>query len=341
VSPKLAAVVGAIIVVAAGVAAAEVIETSREKTSAVDEPKTALAPRHRHHHHHRQPISHHHTSTLPPASAGVQPSSGGGEILEPRAERSWAELSGSVAGEVAVAVAPLGGDSDPIVLGSPPTGHAWSSIKVPIVATLLQQQGETLDGEEEAQARAALTASDNEAAASLFARLESRDGGLEAASVAVGTLLGEHSREQTTVATAPPPPGAFSRYGQTEWSLAAAAEFHAALGAGCVLGHSGTEEVLGLMEEVIPEQRWGLGEADFPPEWSLAFKAGWGPEGSASGPYLVRQNGILRDGNRGVAVAMLASDESGSFEAGVQDLNLIGSWLRENLRSPLPRAGNC
>jgi hypothetical protein len=333
-SPKVAVAVGAIIIFAAGIGAAKVIHAGSEdappeKKSVTTEAKKELDFR-----------GSEHSTQLPPATAGRQePASGA--VLKPGAEASWAEFSSSISGEAGIAVAPLGGDSTPEVLGSLLTGHAWSSIKVPIVAALLRQEDEQLDGEEEASARAALTASDNEAAAQLFARLEAKDGGQEAASLAVGEVLNERSDDQTIVSTAPPPPGAVSSYGQTEWSLPAAAEFMASLGAGCVLGPEGTGQVLALMQEVIPEQRWGLGEGGFSAGWQVAFKAGWGPEGSASGPYLVRQNGILIDGNRGVAVAMIVLDDSGSFAAGAQDLTSIAGWLRENLATPLPESQGC
>jgi hypothetical protein len=333
-SPKVAVAVGAIIIFAAGIAAAKVIDAGSEdatptKKSAATEPNKELEFR-----------GSEHSTQLPPASAGRQePTSGA--VLMPGVDASWAEFSNSLSGRAGIAVAPLGQGSTPEVLGSLPSGHAWSSIKVPIVAALLRQQGEQLDGEEEAAARAALTASDNEAAAQLFARLEAKDGGQEGASLAVGEVLNERADQQTIVSTAPPPPGAVSSYGQTEWSLSAAAEFMASLGAGCVLRPEGTDQVLGLMQEVIPEQRWGLGEGGFPAGWQVAFKAGWGPEGSASGPYLVRQNGILVDGNRGVAVAMIVLDESGSFAAGAQDLTSIAGWLRENLATPLPESRGC
>ena len=87
------------------------------------------------------------------------------------------------------------------------------------------------------------------------------------------------------------------------------------------------------MEEVAPEQRWGLGEADFPLGWHVAIKGGWGPEGSASGSYLVRQSGIVTNGRAGVAVAAMAQADSGSFDAGVEAINGVAAWLRDNLQS--------
>jgi hypothetical protein len=98
--------------------------------------------------------------------------------------------------------------------------------------------------------------------------------------------------------------------------------------------------VLGLMRNVIPEQRWGLGEAAFDPSWSVAMKGGWGPE-AESGAYLVRQSGVIQSRSAGIAVTMIAEDPSGSFEAGASDLTRIGTWLRENLRSLGQPAGSC
>jgi hypothetical protein len=284
-------------------------------------------------------------TSLPPASAGdngsapVRPPSagGGGAVLSAGAPASFERLAASLGGSIGLAVAPLGAGA-PQQLGSFQDGHAWSSIKVPILVTLMREQPSGLSSEEQQWASSALTASDNEAAASLFGKIEAKQGGLEGASQAVQQVLAEAGDTSTAIATAPPPPGAVSTYGQTEWSLGGSVEFYRALACGRLLDPAQTEYVLGLMEQVIPEQRWGLGEAGFPAGVRVSFKAGWGPEGSAGGPYLVRQSGILRRGSSGAVVTMMAEDSSGSFEAGVGDLNEIGVWLREHLRLA---AGSC
>ncbi|MGB7587566.1 MAG: hypothetical protein WBM00_02540, partial [Solirubrobacterales bacterium] len=164
--------------------------------------------------------------------------------------------------------------------------------------------------------------------------------GLDGASAAVQSVLALAGDHTTAVATAPPPPGAVSTYGQTEWSLTGSTQFYRSLANGCLLGDRDTKYVLGLMDDVIPEQRWGLGEAGFDSSWQLGIKGGWGPE-AGSGAYLVRQAGILRDGDSGIAVAIIAEDESGSFEAGVADLTHLATWLRENLRDSGPPASGC
>jgi hypothetical protein len=286
--------------------------------------------------HHHQPRHLPTRTALPPASAGsngslpTHASSGGSGVLGSGAQASFNALAESMSASIGVAVAPLGSGS-PQQLGELQSGHAWSSIKVPILVALMQDRPGGLSAEEQQWATAALTASDNEAAAALFGQLEQIHGGLEGASQAVQQVLAESGDTTTVVATAPPPSGAVSTYGQTEWSLDGSVAFYRALACDRLLSPEGSEYVLGLMEQVVPEQHWGLGEAGFPSGVQVAFKAGWGPEGSASGPYLVRQSGILRRGNSGAVVTIMVQDSSGSFEAGVSDLNQIAVWLREHV----------
>jgi hypothetical protein len=254
------------------------------------------------------------------------------QLLRAGATASWDALAGSVPARIGIAVAPLG-RGNLRTFGTLQSGDAWSSIKVPILVTLMRDRdGQALSAEEERWAEEALTASDNEAGAALFGQLEDIHGGLTGASLAVQGILRSAGDNTTVVATEPPPPGAVSTYGQTDWSLPASVEFFRALGRGCLLDREGTAYVLGLMEEVIPEQRWGLGAADFPSTWQVGMKGGWGPEGSESGPYLVRQSGVVRNGGAGLAVTMIALADSGSFESGVEALNQIAVWLSENLR---------
>jgi hypothetical protein len=264
------------------------------------------------------------------------PQTGGGTLLAPGAAESFEALSASIPAQLGVALAPLGGSGEVEVFGSLRSGHAWSTIKVPILVTLMRE-GALSSGEQQ-WAAAALEASDNEAAARLFDQLEKTRGGLGGASVAVQEVLAASGDTATTVATAPPPPGAFSTYGQTEWSLEGSTAFFRSLARGCLLDSAGTEYVLGLMREVIPEQRWGLGEAGFDPGWAVAMKGGWGPEAD-SGAYLVRQAGIVQDGSSGVAVAMIVAADS--LSAGTADLTRIAAWLRESLTGLGPPAHGC
>jgi beta-lactamase class A len=334
-----------VVIVIVGVIAAGAIYISREsddstatsaaKAQAANTAAPKVSPVE---HKHRVSQEDHHS--LPPASAGTSTSGTGSAALPPQAEASFQAMAASLSAEVGLAVQPLGGGTAQ-EFGDLREGHAWSSIKVPILATLLREQGEALSPEEEAWARSAITASDNEAAASLFGQIEETQGGLAGASQAVEAVLHEAGSTSTVVATSPPPPGAVSTYGQTEWSLAGAAQFFAALGRCEVLGPQGTGYIASLMEEVIPEQRWGLGEAGFPADWQVAMKGGWGPEAEAGGSYLVRQSGIVESEDGGIAVAMIAVDDSGSYEAGAGDLTAVAQWLAGELNGLGPSFQRC
>lgn len=262
----------------------------------------------------------------------------GGPIFRSGATHSFEALSASTSARIGLAVIPLGSE-ETASFGSLQTGHAWSSIKVPILVTLMRDSHGGLTSAEMEWASAAIEASDNDAAASLFHRLERIHGGLSSASEAVQGVMAL-AGNSATVATAPPPPGAVSTYGQTQWSIDEASAFYRALANGCMLDPSGTEYVLDLMRNVIPEQQWGLGEAGFDPSWSVAIKGGWGPE-AGSGGYLVRQSGVIQNGPAGIAVTMIAEDSSGSFAAGAADLTRMATWLRENIRGLGPPAGGC
>ena len=63
----------------------------------------------------------------------------------------------------------------------------------------------------------------------------------------------------TLVATAPPPPGAVTTFGQTEWSPSESVRFFSALARGCLLSQHYTDYVLGLDAHIEPSESWGLG----------------------------------------------------------------------------------
>ncbi len=230
----------------------------------VPKPKEAARPRHEH-------------AASPPTSKGTS-GGGGGAFLGPDAQASFESMAASLPASVGLALEPLGGEEVREFGDRLSSGHAWSSLKPAILATVLKEQGEHLGAEEESWAQSAITASDNEAAAALFNLVEGRQGGLGGASAAVGETIHDGGSTGTTVATAPPPSGAVSTWGQTEWPVGEAVRFYRALGRCEVLGPAGTGYVVSLMEDVIPEQRWGLGEGGFPSGWKVAMKGGWGPE---------------------------------------------------------------
>jgi hypothetical protein len=247
-----------------------------------------------------------------------------GSLLGPGATSSFQRLASSLPGRVELAVTPLG-TGQPEVLGEDGAAHGWSTTKVPVLVALLRARGSVgLTSQEQAWAQAAITASDNQSVLDLFNDLERLKGGLGGASGYIEYVLRISGDNETVVATAPPPPGAATTFGQTKWSPEKAVKFFRSLALGCLLSSSQTSYVLGLMQNIEPSESWGLGSAGFR---SVAFKGGWGPESSG---YLVRQSGIIDPGSSsGAAVAIVAY--APSFSAGTEMLTRTASWLAHNL----------
>lgn len=245
-----------------------------------------------------------------------QAAAGGGA-----AAGSFERLAAGLSGEVGAAIGPPGsGAADSF--GGLQSGSAWSTIKVPIALRVLDDAGGPggLSGTQAEQVRSALTLSDNEAAAALFAGLERRHGGLGGASAAVEGVLREGGDGSTVVSTQGR--GEFSTYGQTEWSLANQQRFMSGLAAGCVVGPESSGYVLDLMGEVSSDA-WGLGSSGLPARW----KGGWGP--GIDGRYLVRQMGVLETGGGEAVVALAAIADDGSFESAQSLATAVAQWLAE------------
>lgn len=261
-------------------------------------------------------------SKRPPSTraAGGAP----GSVLDADTTASFRQFASALPGRVEIAVEPLGGGSAE-VLGSDEGAHGWSTTKVPVLVSLLRARGsEGLTPQEQAWAQAAITESDNQSVLDLFGDLERLEGGLDGASQYVDSVLRASGDSETVVATAPPPVGAATTFGQTEWSPGEAVKFFRALDLGCLLPSSQTSYVLGLMQNIEASESWGLGSAGFS---SVAFKGGWGPESSG---YLVRQSGIIDPGSSsGAAVAIVAF--ASSFAAGTDMLTRTASWLNRHL----------
>jgi hypothetical protein len=264
-----------------------------------------------------------------PAPARAASSAG---LVSERSRRSFDAFASSLGGRVGLAVAPLG--EGPIErLGSLQAGHAWSTMKVPVLTTLLVdiEHGEArLSSRESEDAALALEQSDNAAAEALFGELKVIHGGLVPASEAVQETLRVAGDGSTRVNTAPNS-GGFTTWGQTIWSTTGEVEFYRALAGGCLLRPRDTAYVLHLMRNVISSQRWGAGEAGYPAALPLAFKAGWGPE--SSGGYLVRQTAIVGSGRDGYVLSVIALPAGGSFAEGVSMVTALARWARRALPS--------
>lgn len=234
---------------------------------------------------------------------------------------SFEELAAGLSGEVGATIgAP--GSGEAVSFGSLQSGPAWSTSKVPIALRVLEDVGgpSGLSSRQAEEMRSALTLSDNEAAASLFADLERSHGGLAGASAAVGEVLREGGDASTRISTQGR--GEFSTYGQTEWALANQHRFMGSLAAGCVVDPESSRYVLDLIGEVSSDS-WGLGSAGLPARW----KGGWGP--GLDGGYLVRQMGTLSVGDEVAVVTLAARPADGQLPTGESMATAVAQWLAE------------
>jgi hypothetical protein len=231
-------------------------------------------------------------------------------------------IAREMGGEVGAAVG-LPGSAPAMTAGTLVSGSAWSTIKLPIALRVLEDAGGPgmLTEAQRSQIALALTLSDNDAAAHLFAGLGQSHGGAPAAAVAVTELLRQSGDASTVVSTQGR--DGFSSYGQTDWSLASQARFMSALSAGCLGSAPSRELLLDLMGRVTSDT-WGLGSAGVPARW----KGGWGPE--ADGRYLVRQMGIVHVGERDLAVAIAAKAHDGQYESAQQLATATARWIVQN-----------
>lgn len=267
--------------------------------------------------------------------AVVSATAGGHPVTatNPDASRSFAALEAELDGEIGAAIGPPGlGQVE--AFGSLSSGSAWSTSKVPIVLRLLQDIGgpSGLSDTQAEEMRRALTQSDNEAAAALFADLERKHGGITGASAAVGEVLREAGDETTQISTQGR--DGFSSYGQTDWSLLDQERFMSALATGCIGSQSSQEFVLKLMGEVSSDT-WGLGSAGLPARW----KGGWGP--GTDGRYLARQMGIIYVGNREAVVTLAAIPADGQFESAEAMATRIAQWLAARAESVAAQPSGC
>lgn len=251
-------------------------------------------------------------------------------MLRPGAQAAFGRLLGTLPGRVQVALLPLSGGPETVLGGDAPA-HGWSTTKVAVLVALLRARGKQgLTSGQSELADLAITESDNQAILDLFQDLESMKGGLVGASDYVQDGLRAAGDVRTVVATGPPPPGAVTSFGQTEWAPSEAVKFFRALALGELLPPAETAYVLNLMQHIVPSESWGLGSGGF--TVPVAFKGGWGPE--RSGSYLVRQSGIIDPGSpRGLAVSIVAHPPGGaaSFAIGTEMLTKAARWLRVEL----------
>jgi hypothetical protein len=257
-----------------------------------------------------------HATAIPSAERSNIP------LLSTADRSSFGRLSRELGGRSGLAVSGVGRRPTIERLGNLSGGVAWSSIKVPIGLTVVRRG----DGARNRQLlRRAITASDNQAAEGLWRSL----GVPKDAGRAVEKTLAAAGDTTTDVQTKRVRAG-FSSFGQTRWPLTSQQRFIAGLR--CLRGSG---QILSLMGDVIPSQRWGLGSSGL----TARFKGGWGPD--TSGRYLVRQMGLLQLPNgRPLAVSLATIASDGAFESGARNLTRLARWLASHVnRSALPPPG--
>ncbi|MGC4933789.1 hypothetical protein ACLQ3C_08900 [Gordonia sp. DT30] len=235
-------------------------------------------------------------------------------------------LAKSDPGTVGIAIAAVGSDQV-ISLGTFTTGRAWSTLKVPVALAAERRLGSQVTAAE----TKAITVSDNDAEADLWARIGPGTAPVDA----VTAVLREGHDLSTHVSSQDDPTPSFPGY--TMWALADQARFGAHLP--CL---PGTDRLLGLMGAVGPNQRWGVADLARTDRRvsSTAVKGGWGPGTGTSSGFLVRQLGIITTGGGQVAVSLAAVPRSGRFADGTAMLSKVGVWVGRNLTSlPTGRCG--
>jgi hypothetical protein len=227
------------------------------------------------------------------------------------------KLAGLLGGSEGLAYTTVG---SPVItrLGSWQTGPGWSTVKVPLaVAAVAKAHGQP-DAGVQSLMRRSITASDNAAAEQLWASL----GTPQIAAARVQDVLRSGGDGDTRVQSERVRPG-FSAFGQTNWSLTNQASFVAALP--CIRYG---DEVLALMGDVEPDQRWGIGALGLPAQ----FKGGWGP--GLRGGYLVRQMGILTLANGArIGLALASEPADGQFATGTANLTSLARWAAVNIKA--------
>ncbi|WP_194824075.1 hypothetical protein [Nocardia sp. XZ_19_231] len=247
------------------------------------------------------------TTTVPVADPGV-----GNETLSVALPGSLAadftELQQGFRGSAGLAIMPVGGKKM-VTFGNLSSGPAWSTIKVPLAIAALRNSASYAS-----YASAAITASDNGAADTLWASL---GGGADAAQ-AVQNVLREGGDIRTNVPTTRTRADA-SIYGQAEWTLADQVRFASQLP--CI---PQSERVVGLMQQIIASHHWGLGAFG-----SAEFKGGWGPD--PAGKYLVRQFGLIDSPTGRIAIAFAAQPDTGGFTDGTAMLDKMATLISGHL----------
>jgi beta-lactamase class A len=220
-----------------------------------------------------------------------------------RVAAALAEVAGSAAGRLSVAVTDLDAGT---TARYAPGGHVFATAsiaKVDILATALLQAedaGRALTAVERDDARLMIQASDNDAADRFWARVGGADG---------------LARANRRFGLAHTTPGQQGHWGLTTTTAADQLRLLAVVTtAGSPLSPASRSWIGALMTGIVPGQDWGVSAAA-DPHTTTALKNGWLPR-SATGLWVVNSIGAVHRGGHRLLIAVL-SDGQPSRAAGV------------------------
>ena len=199
-------------------------------------------------------------------------------------DRAVEAVSKDYDAKVGVAIA---AGNQKISAGDKGEGPAWSTIKVPIAITALQ------DGADPSLVDLAIKESDNDAAYALWSQVQWEEG---VASEAVEKLLREHGSNASIEDDA---------FGYSTWPLQEQANFGAQLP--CIKEAEYVHEVL---NDIVEWQNVGLSK-----HTSTRAKSGWGLDEN-SDDYTFRQFGVHEKDGKRVGVALSVIVEGEDYENG-------------------------
>jgi hypothetical protein len=214
------------------------------------------------------------------------------------------------------------------------TGQEWSAgsgaaqdeasvVKVDILEALLSQRPEGLTADDQSLARAMIEDSDNDAATSLW--------DLAGEGTGIGSFNSRAGLTQTTpsscvVCTGFPWPG---------WGLTTTSPQDQVLllrrlvQSGGPLTASQRQYALSLMENVTPDQQWGV-SSGVPSGVTVALKNGWLPLDASNDNWQVNSIGWVSGDGRDYLLAMLSTGNP-TEQYGIDTLNWLGARVWQQL----------
>jgi Beta-lactamase enzyme family len=182
---------------------------------------------------------------------------------------------------------------------------AASTVKAMLLAAELRRikrDGGGIDSETDSLLEAMITASDNDAADAIYAR------------------VGDEGMSEVAKRAGMPDFTVAGHWGNAQVSAADLALLFGDLDR--VLARKFREYGKGLLGSVIPSQRWGIADV-VGDRWAIRFKGGWLPDHA-----LAHQAAELRerDGNRDLSIAVLTDDQP-SFDYAIESVRGVGQRL--------------